>query len=525
MGTLSVYRGQRHASLYIASMKSVQFRLGQMRAADWGYGLVATASFIAAVASRLMGAQPHPEMLSDTTISSRMHLLSADLLRHDLWHSLLNLHSAPPLFNLETAVLMHLSFRNSIAWSFAILCATLTSVATYGLLRFFEVPRLIAASAVIVFICLDPARTLFGNYYSYDEATAALVTVSAWLSCLWVRQRRDVYLRLLWWAIAILTLYNSNQSIYVLVLALSPALWAMRSEWRRILRVGIVPLLLVSFWYANDLVRFHQPTTSSWLGSNLARNSLMLAPTDDLHALVKQKVLGPIALIRPFDYPRAYTKLVTPRLTGVPARDQKMDLRGAFPAANFNWDGYRNVSSLYLQNDVAWIVHRPLSYLRNVARTTFFWSLPSSQFYLVEVTPGYALSGYTEWYSRLIEWQLQPDHNAAGFLVVFHQYPHLANISWLAVLQTLMAILVFPILLLRRRTHRSLVATALVPWLFLVSSYVTTSLIEVSENNRFRFEAGGLPLTLTVIALVWFIQDVGAWRASRRSRSTALSAG
>jgi len=498
-------------------MKSVQFRLGQKLMADWGYGLVAATSLVAAVASRLLGAQPNPEMLSDTTISSRMHLLSADLLRHDLWNSLLNLHSAPPLFNLETAVLMHLPFRNTIAWSFAILCATLTAVATYGILRFFEVPRPIATVAVVVFVCLDPARTLFANYYSYDEATAALVTVSAWLSCLWVRERRDSYLRWLWWAIATLTLYNSNHSIYLLVLALTPALWAMRAQWRRIIRVGVVPILIISLWYANDLLRFHQLTTSSWFGSNLARNSLMLAPADDLHDLVQRKVLGPIALMRPFDYPHAYEKFVTPRPTGVPALDRKMDLHGAFPAANFNWDGYRYVSSLYLQDDVTWIVNRPFMYLRNVARTMFFWNLPSSQFYLVEVTPGYALSGYTEWYSRFIEWQPRPDNNAAGWLVVFHQYPHLINISWLAVLQTVSAVLVFPLLLLRRRKRGVPAAAALVPWLFLVSSFVTTSLIEVSENNRFRFETGGLPLALTVISVLWCAREVREWRESRRS--------
>jgi len=498
-------------------MKSVHIRLGRKLAADWGYGLVAATSLVAALVSRLVGAQPHPEMLSDTTISSRMHLLSADLLRHDLWTSLLNLHSAPPLFNLETAVLMHLPFRNSIAWSFAVLCATLTAVSTYGILRFFNVSERVAAAVVVVFICLDPARILFANYYSYDEPTAALVTTSAWLCCLWVRERRDTYLRWLWWAIAVLTLYNSNHSIYLLLLALAPALWVMRTEWRRIIRVGVVPLLIVILWYANDLFRFHQLTTSSWFGSNLARNSLMLAPPDDLHALVQQKVLGPIALIRPFDYPRAYKNFVTPPLTGVPALDRKMDLYGAFPAANFNWDGYRTVSSLYLQDDVTWIAHRPFMYLRNVARTMFFWNLPSSQFYLVEVTPGYALSGYTEWYSRLIEWQPQPDHNAAGWLVVFHQYPHLANISWLAVLQTFSAVVVFPILLFRRRRKGTPLATALVPWLLLVSSFVTTSLIEVSENNRFRFETGGLPLALTVISFLWIVHEAREWHTSRHS--------
>jgi len=498
-------------------MQSVRSQLGRLWSADRGYGLVAGISLLMAIVSRLLGAHPHAEMLSDTTISSRMHLLSADLLRHDLWNSLWNLHSAPPLFNLETAVLMHVPFRNSIAWLFAIFCSILTAVATYGILRFFGLRTPYAVAAVVLYICLDPARTLFANYYSYDAATAALVTASAWLCCLWVQQRRDIHLRWLWWAVAVLTLYNSNHSIYLLLLSLAPALWTSRAQWRHILRVGVVPLLIVSLWYANDLFRFHQLTTSSWFGSNLARNSLMLAPPEDIRSMVHKKILGPIALNRPFDYPRAYKKYVTSAPTGVAALDRTMDLHGAFPAANFNWNGYRTVSSLYLRNDLTWIAHRPFMYLRNVARTTFFWNLPSSQFYLVEVTPGYALSGYTEWYSRFIEWQPQPDYNAAGWLVVFHQYPHLANISWLAVLQTLTAVLIFPVLLLRRRKKQILVSAALVPWLFLVSSFVTTSLIEVSENNRFRFETGGLPLALTVISLLWIVREGNEWRTSRHS--------
>ena len=493
-------------------MKSVRARYQTATSNDIGYAMVVAITFFAAGVSRVMGASPHPEMLSDTTVSSRMHLLSADLLRHDLWQSVINLHSSPPLFNLQTAALLHLPFRNTVSWSFEILCVAVTGAATYGLLRFFGVSQRWGVVLVAVYICCDPARIIFANYYSYDEPTAALVTVLAWSACVTIRRGSRRSLAVVWWSVALLTLYNSNYTIYVLVLVLAPLLWRWRREWKRVLRSAVVPLLLVSFWYANDVVRFHQATTSSWLGSNLARNTLMLAPRSDIHHLIHDKVLGPIALIRPFDYPKAYRKLVVARPTGVPARDRRMDLYGVYPAANFNWDGYRTVSSLYLQNDVAWILHRPRSYALNVVRTQFLWNLPLSQFYLVEVTPGATLAGYTSWYAKLVEWQPEKTENAAGWLVLFHRYPHMSNISWLAVMQTVGAMVLFPILLLRRIRRSESDVAGIIPWLLFAMTFLTTSLVEVSENNRFRFETGGLPLALTVTALMWLVQE----RRSRR---------
>jgi hypothetical protein len=489
-------------------MKSLRARYRRATSGDSGYALVTIATLVMAGVSRVLGAHPHPEMLSDTTITSRMHLLSADLLRHHLWQSIINLHSAPPLFNLQTAALLHLPFRNTLSWALGVICAAVTAIATYGLIRFFGVSQRIAIVVVVIYICCDPARIIFANYYSYDEATAALVTVIAWSACVSIRQRTTRSLRILWWSVALLTLYNSNYSIYVLLLALSPGLWLWRSEWRKVCRSSAVPLLCVAIWYANDFIRFHQATTSSWVGMNLARNTVMLSSSDDLRQLVHDKVLGPVVLIRPFDYPKAYKGLVSVPATGVEARDRKMDLYGVFPAANFNWDGYRAISSLYVENDIAWIAHRPAAYAHNVARTQFFWNLPLSQFYLVEETPGATLSGYTAWYAKLVEWQPQVTENAAGSLVLFHVYPRLTNISWLAVIETVISLAVFPILLFRRIKRNMNDLVGLVPWLLLTTTFIGTSLVEVSENNRFRFETGGVPLALTAITAMWLVQTL-----------------
>jgi hypothetical protein len=57
------------------------------------------------------------------------------------------------------------------------------------------------------------------------------------------------------------------------------------------------------------------------------------------------------------------------------------------------------------------------------------------------------------------------------------------------------------------------------------SVFVTTTLLEAAENNRFRFELGGLPVVGATVALVWAFDRSGLGRQairSLRARSGAL---
>ena len=61
----------------------------------------------------------------------------------------------------------------------------------------------------------------------------------------------------------------------------------------------------------------------------------------------------------------------------------------------------------------------------------------------------------------------------------------------------------------RRRRDPRRAAGALWIWVLCASVFVTTTLLEAAENNRFRFELGGLPLVAATVAVVWLVDRSG----------------
>jgi hypothetical protein len=99
-------------------------------------------------------------------------------------------------------------------------------------------------------------------------------------------------------------------------------------------------------------------------------------------------------------------------------------------------------------------------------------------------------------------------------------------VSITVALETLLALVVLPIVAWRRRkVDRARAAAALWVWIICAAVFVTTTLLEAAENNRFRFELGGLPIVGTTVAIVWLFDRSGLGREairSLRSRAAAL---
>ena len=92
-----------------------------------------------------------------------------------------------------------------------------------------------------------------------------------------------------------------------------------------------------------------------------------------------------------------------------------------------------------------------------------------------------------------------------------HRGPDLSNLSITAVVETLLALFVLPFVAWRRRKiDRERAAGALWLWIICLSVFLTTTLVEAAENNRFRFELGGLPLVGATIAIAWLVDRSGA---------------
>lgn len=466
---------------------------------------VAAASLAAHVAVVLAGIGIGKGSVSRASLSTLWQLLPVGLLRHQLLSSLEHLPSQPPLFNLATGVLLQLPSvtQPEAANAVMVVCGVVLAVSTAGLLLELGVPRSVTVPVVAVFVLADPAQYLYADVYFYAMPTAALVTVAAWAAVRWARTERWTCGLTYGVAAALLVLTNSTYQVELVAIAAIPVLVVLRRRWRQALAVLVAPIVVVGAWYANDFARFGTTTTSSWVGMNLARATLALDSPADLRHLVDVHVLSPLALLRPFLPLQYYApSLADHAATGVPALDWRLKLNPVEP--NYNNLSYIKISNEYLSQDLRFIEHRPAQYLRNLTVSLRLWLLPTDQWYATAQLVHYHLDGYTTLYDTVVDLQPTSDLNAAWTVVRHRLGPGWSNLSYTAVAETLLAIVVLPLALWRRRRRVDprTRAGAWSVWLLTALVFVTTTLLEAAENNRFRFELGGLVLAAATVAAV-----------------------
>jgi hypothetical protein len=482
-------------------------------------GLAAAILHTLAVA---LGVRIHTSDLSAASLARNdWQLLPAGLLRNGLLGSLARLHSQPPLFNFATGILLNLphAMQAYAASGAMVACAVVVAVATAGVLLEFGVNRVVTVVVVGIFVVADPAQYLYGAFYFYALPTAALVTAAAWAAVRWAHTNRVVPGVAYAVLAAALILTNSSYQLYTIALATVPLIWVLRHSWRRVVAVLVGPLLVVVAWYGNDIVQFHTATTSSWLGMNLARATLALDSRADLRALVGEGAISPVALRPPFSPLQAYGTLGTHAPTGHAA----LDIRFNINTPNYDNIAYVAISRQYLADDLHWIEHRPWRYLKNTTVGLRLWLLPTEQYYATDQLPHYHLGGYTTVYDALVGLQPSADPTAVVTVLTAHQGPGLSSLSITAIAETLLALVVLPIVAWRRRRRDPRgAAGALWIWVLCASVFVTTTLLEAAENNRFRFELGGLLLCGATVAVVWLVDRSGLGRGllggARRER-------
>jgi len=454
------------------------------------------------VAAVLLGVRVSPSQLRTASLTTIWQLLPVRVLRHNLLGGLAHLHSQPPLFNAFTGVLLQLprATQASAADAGLLVSAIVVAVSTAGLMLEFRVRRALVLVLVGIFVVADPAQYLYATFYFYALPTAALATAMAWAAVRWVRTERVVPGAAFGVLAALLVLTNSSYQIYTVAIAAIPVIWVLRRRWHQVLAVLVAPLVVVGAWYLNDLVQFHTATTSSWLGMNLARSTLELDSRADLNALIHQGVLSPTARIIPFGYLGEYGPLGQHAPTGHPGLDQRLKLY----SPNYNNVAYLGIARRYLGDDLAWVEHRPLQYLRHTTIGMRMWMLPTEQFYATVSSPHYHLGGYTTLYDYLPMLQLTADPYAVVAVINNHTGPSASNLSLTTLAMTLLGVFVLPFVAWRRRrTDRAAAAGALFCWFIVASVFATTTLIEAAENNRFRFELGGLPLVAATVAVAY----------------------
>ena len=446
----------------------------------------------------------------DKPIFYAYQLLDASTLQHHLLDSVWHLHGQPPLFNLFIGAVMKVAPTHyKIVFKFAYLAISLGL--TLCLFRIFTrlwVPPAIAAVVTLVFTT-SPSVFLYENWLLYELPLNLMLCLAILALQRYTNHHRlsdaAVFLgslaamlllrslfHLLWFATwtAVLVLHHYHQ----------------RAEWRRVVVLAAVPLVVVCSVYVKNAYLFGVPTTSTWLGMSLAKVTTFQLDEDERRQLIARHELSPYAIIEPFSPLHVYRGLAPmPPPTGVAVLDDPVKgevdptTAGGYHT-NYNNLAYIAISERYL-TDVKWVLRwRPMAYLAGLRSSFQTFFLPSSDFFAVSDNRAHVAS-LAEFYNRVFGGVTLEGSGATTPPAVSRHYrPEQVRIAWFIVFAYVVAAVFGARSLWRAwRSRAEIGASPLVVaflWGNLVYITVVCNLLEVGENNRFRLLTDPLVLAL-----------------------------
>lgn len=432
-------------------------------------------------------------------LTNSWQLLPEDLLRHDLFRSLWNLHAQPPLWNGIVGVTLQLPHRIGLLNIEYLLCTLALTLLLFLTTLELAVPMPLAFVTATLF-AISPTTVLFENWMYYTYPVALLTVGAAWCFARYVRTKRVRYAAGVGTLLALLALTRASYHlIFVVAGAMAVIAVAPKVTRRRVFVAVGIPVLVVAALYVKNEVMFGEPAASSWLGMNLAHSLLGNQP-DAVRADVERGKLSRQALTPAFIGLNSYPFRHAP--TGVPALDRPEKSPGV---NNYNNIAYIDVSRQYQKDAVTFIKRHPDLYLRTVGDAFRTMFAPASDFFGVQYQKqNYThLRGVLGFENRLLgqidEYRPPPPGELATTAA-----PDARHVAWLLVFAygaTLLAGAVVAVRSIRRRRW-SVPGATLVFVAFVVGfSMLSSNMFELGENMRFRLETDPLVFAATAALL------------------------
>jgi hypothetical protein len=399
----------------------------------------------------------------DDDLQTAWTLLDPDLLRTDLFRSLVYLHAQPPLLNLVVGLALkigHAPVLLTVLWS---ACAMTAAQCTRSLALELGATRWPALAAGAL-VAIAPSTLLYAHHVGPEMAAAAVLVASALL----IARGRH------WSGFVLLGVACLLRSL----LAPPVLLIALLAEGRRAWKPGLTVFTLLIALAAKNALVAGVFSTSSWVGMNFARVTAMRLP--------------PWA--RPVPPPFA-ADIAVEGNTGVPALDQ---FRKSGGGVNYNNLAYARASNRMVRASLGALVTNPRAVAAGWAEAWLLFFTPADGWYFL--FPNRA---------RIETWASMWD----GLLSLRIPLPCLLLGQTELYLTMLLGIpLVFWLSL---RDRRAWYALSLIGCVALLGNT-----LELGENYRFRFLAGPLLSALAGTALsrktrlapqfMWPLQSRGA---------------
>ncbi|MEI6453218.1 MAG: hypothetical protein WCO31_01350 [Actinomycetes bacterium] len=445
-----------------------------------------------------------------------MHLLDTKLLRHDLFTSLFYLHSQPPGYNLASAFMLQLpsGTRVAVGYVISLILGLAVVWSSYLLMHDLHIRRWLTLTAVTLGLILSPVWLLYANYFFYSYWAAVLISVSLLCLLRYLRSQRPIYGITFFSVNALAILFDSQYQFPLLILGLGAIVLIARMPWKPVLLVALLPVLIVGGWYAKNLILFGTPSTSSWAGINISRIALFNSDPAQIRQLIAQHKLSAMALSPGFRPLNAeiwgYTghKILYPH-TGVKALDQ---IKKSNQQDNTNNKAYIEISRALLTEDLHSVTHTPGHYFHNVEKSVAIWFTPSDENFLLTGVASFLATPQLRAYNKFVKQNglvtpamqrylnayegilgLRMAEGTPGSWVKIDTSvptPRISQLSITEILMELAFLFGIPWIAWERRRDRKMLAFLAYLWLIAIMVFLESSLLDLGENDRFRFSLG-----------------------------------
>ena len=434
--------------------------------------------------------------------------IDPQLLREDLLQSLWHLHTQPPLFNAYLGGVLKAADNHYVAAFHAsyVAIGLLFAGALYLLMRRLGASAWISAGLTSVFIASPPV-VLFENWLYVDYAVAALLTVAALFLHRFATAHRPSDALGFSAACATIVLARPVFPVFWLLLLLAIVL-ALQWDHRRALAVGsVIPVLLCAGFYAKNYVMFGNTSSTSCAGTNLYRVLTKRLDREELKRLVQQGELSELALLPPYSLPVTKPELFRGHEpTGVPQLDRPRKSTGG---ANVGHEEYRQICREYQDDAVAVLRRHPGLLAKGIGEGLLIYFRPSADYEYFTQANRSSVRHPDRVFDLVVMGQARsapggdPVENPPGF----------SEVGWFLIGAYLLGAALGARFLWRARRHGDLSSAnaGTVAFILFTVLWVTAvgNVLEVGENNRFRFTVDGLMLALLVFLAGGWIHHRG----------------
>lgn len=411
------------------------------------------------------------------------------LLKTRLLESLWYLHSQPPLFNLITGLLFQRFSTQSRIFHVLFLALGLAlGLALYWLGLRLGLQRWVSALLAAWFM-VSPATVLYENLYFYTYPVAFLLVLSALVLSKFMETGHAG------WGIGFFSLLASlclTWALFHLVwmLAVIVLVGMFYRDRRKLVLASLLPVLIVTGWYAKNTFLFGSFGASSWMGMNLSHVTFLspLTPESVRQELIEQGRLSPYPVVEAFRSTEDYRGFMpVPPRRGIPVLDESFK---STQAVNFNHMFYIDLSKRMTGEAIHFIRYRPDLYLASVKQGFSIYFHSSSDYLLLKDKPTPQLES---WWDRIFYGQLR----AYGGDPARRWESDPKYVGWWLLIMYAAAILYGVKLLLARDTYHP-PFLALVAFMTFTMIYFTvmSNFLDLGENNRFRFALDPFALLL-----------------------------